>query len=533
MRHSLRTGLCAAACFGLLSPGAAQEAPPSVFGELVDVRVVNIEVVVTNRDGERVYGLGADAFRLTVDGKEQEITNFSEVREAAVQPGAIAGGQSAVPEERESVPTRYLLFIDDLFSIAAQRNLVLAKLKDQVLALGTGDTMAVVAFNGRKLEVLSNWTGDQAALREVLTKAAARRAYGAFRRAEKASVSDGAGPPVDTSLPPWVVQNDANSLEKRSFAERLVALLKNEVAAARGALRSFGGASGRKVLLLLAGGWPFSPPELTAGTALTFPDRRLREGADLYAPLVETANLVGFTIYPVDVPGLGDSQGFADESNLDASLRYLAEETGGKAFVNGLQNTALERAATDTRSYYWLGFSPTRKADDRAHKIRVEMRTRGLEARFRQSFSDLSRSAEMTMRVESALLAGSSAGGKPLPVQLGTVKALRGGTMEVPLVVGIPVGEVTILEHGGKFVAELELRIGVLDERATMAPVDMVPVRLASEAKPQVGKLVRYPTKLTLRDEPHDLVISLFDPASGNLLSTYLKVEAATTKKAK
>ena len=52
-----------------LAPAAAQETPPQeTFGELIEVRVVNVEVVVTDRDGNRVSGLGPADFRLTVDG---------------------------------------------------------------------------------------------------------------------------------------------------------------------------------------------------------------------------------------------------------------------------------------------------------------------------------------------------------------------------------------------------------------------------------------------------------------------------------
>ena len=43
----------------------AQEAPP-VFGEELEVRVVNFEVVVTDRKGNRVSGLKPEDFRRTL-----------------------------------------------------------------------------------------------------------------------------------------------------------------------------------------------------------------------------------------------------------------------------------------------------------------------------------------------------------------------------------------------------------------------------------------------------------------------------------
>ena len=58
----LAAGLAAA-------PSPAPESPQSSpFGEEIDVRVVNVEVVVTDGKGERVTGLSPRDFTLTVDG---------------------------------------------------------------------------------------------------------------------------------------------------------------------------------------------------------------------------------------------------------------------------------------------------------------------------------------------------------------------------------------------------------------------------------------------------------------------------------
>ena len=76
-------------------PALAQQPPAepaSAFGEQIDVRVVNVEVVVTDKQGNRVTGLGPGDFRLRVDGKEVPIQYFTEVR----------GGQAIAPEEAGS-----------------------------------------------------------------------------------------------------------------------------------------------------------------------------------------------------------------------------------------------------------------------------------------------------------------------------------------------------------------------------------------------------------------------------------------------
>ena len=62
--------LCSALLILPLSSSLSAQEAPEAFGESIDVRVVNVEAVVTGRHGERVRGLTAADFRLLVDGKE-------------------------------------------------------------------------------------------------------------------------------------------------------------------------------------------------------------------------------------------------------------------------------------------------------------------------------------------------------------------------------------------------------------------------------------------------------------------------------
>ena len=152
---------CAASALTL----AARAQQPPTFGEEIDVRVVNIEVVVTGRDGHRVLGLKPEDFRLLVDGKEMPVEYFSEVREGnavggpagEAPPGAATAVQSLAPEG--AVGTFYLVFIDDYFSIAHHRNQVLAALKVDLARLGPEDRMAIVAYDGGRLAMLADGSG--------------------------------------------------------------------------------------------------------------------------------------------------------------------------------------------------------------------------------------------------------------------------------------------------------------------------------------------------------------------------------------
>src|SRR5215212_10103196 len=79
----------------VLSPPLA--AQPG-FGDVVDVNVVNVDVSVTGKDGKPVTGLGKGDFKLYVDGKRVEITNFEAVDRTSAPAGVPAPAPSAAGE---------------------------------------------------------------------------------------------------------------------------------------------------------------------------------------------------------------------------------------------------------------------------------------------------------------------------------------------------------------------------------------------------------------------------------------------------
>jgi len=524
------------------------EALPGIFGEIIDVRVVNIEVVVEDRSGNRVTGLGPEDFRLVVDGNEVPIDYFTEVQ------GGLAVADEGEPKGApvESLPalapgrpvsTSYLVFIDDFFSIERDRNRVLEALREEIPLLNPEDRMAVVAYDGKRLEMLSSWTQSQAGLDRAFKEAVRRPAYGLNRTAEQRRVFSSRGLGAFEQIRYLDYDDITNVLnpEERDYVRLLSEQIQAEISAAAATLRSFAMPPGRKVMLLLSGGWPFDPPQLIAADPnRPVLDTEFDRGFELYQPLVSTANLLGYTLYPIDVPGLRPAgpdasvqtasatplpATLSEETEIEASLSYIADRTGGQALINSASLRPLTRTATDTRSYYWLGFTPARQWDDGTHRIKVEVEGRGMKVRSRRGYLDFSRQAEVTAMVESTLLFGSAPpGGGSLPVQLGETKKARRGRVETPLTVAIPVDAITVLPVGGRYVAELELRIAVLDEDGHRAEIPVIPLRLDGEQPPKSGSFIRYDTTVKLRKKKHEIVIALYDPASGRILSNRLEV---------
>lgn len=555
----------------LVTPPALRAEDPANtggYGEIIEVRVVNVEVVVTDRKGRRVEGLVPKDFRLRVDGKDVPVSYFSEVREGtalAVESGDPRATAEPVLEGRAG--NRFLVFIDDYFAVAEQRDRVLARLEQQFGVLAPEDRVAIAAFDGRRLTVLTEWTASVDALSKALEAAKKRPTFGLREAAERrsaqglATIAEQAGLTDQAGVGAFIPTESRLVGPQKAYAEELQGRLRREINAVIGAMRIFSSSKERKVLVLLAGGWPYSPEEAVGANPVGYSEKELREGIGLYGPLVDSANLLGYTIYPVDLPGISTAVADAAagphpsggrpvgpggntgeiapstavgapsvqalaENGLDGTLQLLAKETGGRATLNSGRDVAFERVVEDTRSYYWLGFSVDRKHDNRPHEIRVDLQRKELAARYRNGYRDLSRSVELSMRVENGLLMGRAASEHPLPVKIGEVKKIeqKGKELvEVSLLVGIPVDGVTVVPQGREYVVDVELQIGVAGASGA-TKLQKVPIQLKSERQPKAGGLMRYDTTLTLAPESHDVVLALLDPLTGKVLSSQFKI---------
>jgi len=526
----------------------AQPRPGGSFGEVIDVRVVNLEVVVTEK-GERVTGLGPDDFVLTVDGREVPIEYFTEVLYGtAVAPAEEAEGTVPALAPGEPVGTSFLVFVDEYFTVPADRDRILRRITEQLPSLGPHDRMAVVAYDGRDVEMLSSWSRSTRDLTSVFRKAEDRPAYGLRWRSEQ-RIFESSRETREEALSragSSVVQRDLD-VEERQQAALVRDRVERVVLAATSALRSFANPPGRKVMLLFSGGWPYNP----AYWVVNDPERSIFIGADLdggeklYRPLVETANRLSYTLYTVDVPGLDASAVDARTATLvqanrranrvrdrewdeEVTLGALADQTGGRALIDSAGADALERVVADTRSYYWLGFTPDWQGDDSEHEVEVRTRDKKYKVRSRESFSDLSRESEVSMMVESALRFGDPPTAAPLGVLVGEPEKAGRRKVVMPFRIVIPLDALTFLQQGDEWVAETELRVAVLDEDGNTADIPVIPLGLSVEEEPEPGRFTLYDTKVKIRKQKHDLVVSLYDVASGQILSA--KVELDPTR---
>ncbi|MCH9650424.1 MAG: VWA domain-containing protein [Deltaproteobacteria bacterium] len=519
----------------------AQEELPGVFGEVIEVRVVNLEAVVTDRDGIRISGLQPEDFELEVDGEVTAIEFFSEVLGGTAVEAKSAGAVTSYPNlsAGEPVGTSYLLFIDEYFTLARDRNAVLDALIEELALVGPEDRMAVVAYTGHRLEMLTSWSTSVSELARVLKEATRRSTDGMRRitdlRSYRSNRADFAGDRFVSDQS----STDRLDIDEERYAAEVASQVSRVVDAAAATLRGFANPPGRKVMLLLSGGWPFHPAEFAIGSRARFiSSSGIDGGEELFRPLSDTANRLGYTLYPVDGPGLstevdnadfvrGQGQavgGFEDtafirEQNFHDSLGYLAQATGGRVLLNSARLDSLSKAAEDTRSFYWLGFSPKWSGDDETHNISIRVRGRKWKVRSRASFQDLSRQSQITHMVESSLLFGNAPSSRPLEIEVGKGKRAGIGKVEVSLNVRFPAGEIVFLPQENGHVAQLELRVVVINQTGEHSEIPVIPLQLVLPQPPKEDLILGYSTKLKLRKAKHDLVVSVYDPSSSAMLS--------------
>ena len=561
-------------------PLHGQERELDAFGEVIDVRVLNLEVAVTGKDGRHVPELAPEDFRLTVDGKEIPIEYFSEIRGGSAMMAPVA--ETIATAEAATVPTvkpgevvgnSILLFIDNYFGIARDRKIVLQQLLEGLAEMRAEDRMAVVSFDGQQLDLVGNWESSPRAIERTLQKAIAMPAGGLERLGELNRYglqlrAQGAG----------LIQESTSNI-RVEYIRVLSRQVETVVKAATTAMRALASPPGRKVMLLTSGGWPDDPSMFAAGLNPEIRNRTRRFSPKrAFEELAGTANLLGYTIYPIDLPGRQTKQavdagnlsapgidfqpapsttaggpggrGPADppptqeqstgqlmdavmgqfdatggrEHAVEAPLISLARETGGKPMLNSFRASALPRTLDDTGSYYWLGYTPTWARDNEEHKVRVAVLRPGVKSRSRRSFRDLSRKSEVTMMVESNLLFSTDLQGHSLQVELGTPTRKR-GKLQLPVSLKIPMDQLVMLPVAGGFQANLELRVAVLDEKGARSEIPVIPVTLSGETKPPAGAHSVYDTSLVLRNIQQRLALALYDLAGEKILSTSIDLD--------
>jgi VWFA-related protein len=554
---ALFLGLAAAAWAADPPPAATASEPmaPNLdYVEAVTVSLVNVEVYVTDKQGNRVRGLNKDDFEILENGRPVGVTNFSVAEggrlvrqdppplEPEPEPTGGAPGATAVPGAPPPPPQvpedqrLYLVVYIDNFNIAPfNRNRVMRDLRDFLRnQLDEQDRVMLITFD-RSLKVRRPWTSDPkavaAALQELETVTGSAISRESERRdaLERIEESDNV--------------NTAASII-RSYVGSIANDLSFTIDALRDTVNGLAGMPGRKAVLYVSDGLPMIPgQDLYYALQDKFPDSTSiitqsfeYDNSRRFQELGAAANANRVTFYTIDAAGLrtlgyGDASrqtagqtGFVEQtyaSNLQAPLLKIAQDTGGKAIINTNRVAKdLEAIASDFNDYYSLGYMPSHFGDGRYYKIEVKVKGRkDLRIRHREGYRDKPATQRMNEGTMAALVHRFENNQLGLRLDFGAAQSKGEREFLQPVRLSIPLWKVILLPREGFSEARLKIYVVALDSEGGTSEVAETPLAISipeADVEKARKQFYLYNVPLLMRRGPHRVAIGVRDELSGD-----------------
>jgi VWFA-related protein len=511
----------------LLAIAADQQQPAAPqAGETIEVSIVNLDVVVTDKRGNRVHGLTRDDFEIFEDGKPQAITNFAEygadvTRAVQTMPGSAALPAPAVAEAPPPQKRTIVVFVDRFKMVDFRRDPIFDSIKKLLHGVvRPGDAVSIVSWRGQPI-TRQDFTDDLTKLdttldaiskesegvvganaladlqrdiiaqeefeQELLDFANGTEAGGSgLHRSASLGAASGSGekpPPLDAYAAAVWAKVD----------------LRRKVNAINSLLTGMSGAEGKKVLLLASHRLSIIAGLEYLGMGLSGPVPAPVRGEFSTETLVKsigtTANAAGVTVYPIYPEGLGEAsmqmqtnveiRPLRNVLNLPAStngggydylvlnnelptLSDIAKQTGGMSAFGSDIVKLLPRVEKDFGTYYSMAYKATTRREDRTRKLEVRTKNPAYQVRTRREMVEKSDATQMRERVVSNLFTHNHPSRIAISTKLGTAKKVGGKRWKIPLTVTIPVSSLTTLtQPNGDFAGSFSVYVawgGILGE---------------------------------------------------------------------
>lgn len=514
---------CALVCMTLLAKGSSAPAQSSValpepFTERVEVEVVSVDVIVTDRNQGRVLDLGQDDFELLVDGRAVPIEYFAAPR-GPLPPALTAESIPALPVPLRSAPapsalTTLILYIDQTALENRARHETVAELREFLSARPAGGDRVMVAAFEQDLRVLLLPTSDSARIAQALDELENRPSLARLGGGERLALEQdirafgrnilrlsGASAALRATR---MRDNEIIRLENEItvWAEQQLDRERRSIVALERLVGALAASEGRKAVVLATAGIQAYPARglfaaldqqrqvVTSSDTNRSPTLEVR-GQELLRDFeqmvhaAQNARVAFYTISPMVRPPAENSAEFGgagpgsdrplprDLGVVEAasSITRLARATGGTSLNIGSDlDKRLGAVIADADAAYSLGFSTGTEAGEKDHRIDVRLRRPGLEVRHRESFKR--RSAPE--RAESALSAAVTFGQAENPLEItlhlgaGKSESKKKGGQIVPLAVGLPLRLLSLVPAGDVRSGRISVRIAVQDARGRL-----------------------------------------------------------------
>ena len=388
-----------------------KQKPPDEETLRIETELVQIEVVVTDKQGKIVRDLKREDFELKEDGKPQEISYYSmgtstrpaQRLNAEAKPKNKAVATSTVPVTTvETGPGRnMILAIDDVhlaFSNLTYAKQALLKFVDQQMA--SEDRVALITTSGQ-LGLYQQFTSDHEALKRAINRLTLRERNIATIASDVPRITPYQAELIDSRDPdalaiavneimrqfPNTPRSSAVS-QAETKARQIVAentsITKATLSTLENIIRSLRTLPGRKSLVLVSDGFLLGGTNQgTQDEVRRITDAATRSGVIIYA--IDARGLVAATAeFDASQPGFGLEtppgvrsriESGAIEANRDG-LNALSRDTGGfPVFNNNDLSLGLQKILDDTELYYLLAFEPVVSyRDGRFRKLEVRVK---------------------------------------------------------------------------------------------------------------------------------------------------------------
>lgn len=400
-RHNyhLRVGLFFCALLVYVN-ALAQTSPPAVStpGPVlkVEVRVVLVDVVVTEKKGQSVPGLRRQEFQILEDGKPQAISYFEEhtvnpsppSKAPPPPPNVYTNSQFVVAPDSVNV-----LLLDWLNTQPQDRQFAQRQIADYIHRMPAGASMAAFVL-GSHLQMVADFSSHSSDLLAMLEK----QKSGASRQSSSLLASNSMNAAesqmVDMMHTMQAAQAAIDGVQEeqavnnaKMISERVGITLQ----AMQELARFLSGLPGRKNVIWFSSAFPIN----------LFPNHG-DVPHQFGQALKKTANLLAesrVSIYPVSASGL--SQGFSidmrsqnpglagmDQVSNQNAMDALAKDTGGRAFynTNGIADS-LAHAVDVGSHYYTLTYTPFNPfIDGKFRKIEVKVGHHAYKVAYRRGY---------------------------------------------------------------------------------------------------------------------------------------------------
>ncbi len=565
----------------------ATTSSPASFEEVVEVNVVNVDVIVTSKDGTKVRDLTRQDFRLYEDDEPVEISYFEAPPAAGPKPAVEAVGDVAVADRAMS-----LIVYLDLFRLTAkQRSRTMKALEAGLAAERQGVRVMIITDDG-SVEIPLTFTEDREAIMAAVSEIESRK-----RRAFPDNTRDAFGEMVEVHqaiTDAHAIRDEQNkavalrsAYARRRAVEGTLPLIAGErqreirqlVASLERLALGLSGVDGRRAILYVGNRLSMSPgedlfteaaavmadysieaarinsmPEDSRQTRLLTGASRLKLTTD-FDKMIRETSAVGVTFYTLTPPNTEDPdmawREIPSPAGRPASTRNeatkaaacaMSGETGGLCQVGGSDmNRLLEATFDDFSAYYSLAFTPDREPDGKLprrgasgtyHKVKVEVDRPTLQLRYREGYLDRPREDAVRDRLIAALTFGEEQDELGMELLMQPQEATdTEGMFLIPFEVRVSAQRLALLPlpGGEKRQARARLMITTMDRRGQTTGVQEYPIQFeVTEARLASGQPLLYAHKvrLSLAAGEQTLAVGIWDDVGrvGSFVSRELEV---------